>query len=348
MLRKTFIRLSICFLASILAVAVLYGLSYKVNHSKNGFIRMIPPHMIGFKGRLDIKYNSFYFAGVSAGKVYLGNKTKSDYVLTVSHDLTDSSHFTLEVPDSLKVAWHIAHISIDSPHYYLTDYITPCYLSGNLPDLHPKYSLLQGYRFNIAIQMPSGSFIFRNYSRIGDNTLLLRQRENDPDINRFIIPKQQDGAFSTDGVLMYDRDSSRIVYLFHYRNQFLVLDTNMQLRSTGTTIDTVSWAKLKIATIKNKNEIKTTMQSPPILVNNKASISGNMLFVSSGLLANNENKETFDKSSVIDVYSLKNNEYKFSFYVPSYEGKKMSDFKVYGNTLFALCGQYLFAYQLKY
>jgi hypothetical protein len=49
---------------------------------------------------------------------------------------------------------------------------------------------------------------------------------------------------------------------------------------------------------------------------------------------------------VVDVYDLLDRTYKFSFYIPSYNGKKMHDFKVDGNRLIVLIDRMIIVYQL--
>ncbi len=69
-----------------------------------------------------------------------------------------------------------------------------------------------------------------------------------------------------------------------------------------------------------------TMSSPPLVVNKSAVVDDGHLFVHSNLMANNEASKAFDEASVIDVYSLTDGAYKFSFYIPDYQSHKASSF----------------------
>ena len=52
--------------------------------------------------------------------------------------------------------------------------------------------------------------------------------------------------------------------------------------------------------------------------------------------------------SMIDVYAVADGKYQFSFYLPDFRGFKVRDFKVYGQSLYALYDHYLYKYQLNF
>jgi len=60
-----------------------------------------------------------------------------------------------------------------------------------------------------------------------------------------LLQKQIDGFFDTDGMMHYDSKLQKLVYIYYYRNQFLVADKNGNLKYRGNTIDTTSKAQLK-------------------------------------------------------------------------------------------------------
>jgi hypothetical protein len=148
-----------------------------------------------------------------------------------------------------------------------------------------------------------------------------------------------------DGTLHFDKETNRLIYLYFYRNQYSVMDTNLNLLYRGNTIDTVSRAKLKIAAIASDNS--ENLAAPPVFVNKYSCIAGDLLLLNSNLLSKNEDPEIFAKTSVIDVYSLKDRSYKFSFYIPDYRGKKLRGFRVFGKRLFVLFDHYVLSYPLQ-
>jgi hypothetical protein len=69
------------------------------------------------------------------------------------------------------------------------------------------------------------------------------------------------------------------------------------------------------------------LAEPPPIVNKKSTVSEKYLFINSGLKANNEEKELFSEYSVIDVYSVEDGKYQFSFYLPKHRGIKTNKFQ---------------------
>src|SRR5690606_29221831 len=99
------------------------------------------------------------------------------------------------------------------------------------------------------------------------------------------------------GVLHYDPGAARLVYVYYYRNQFLCLDTNLNVQYKGRTIDTVSHAHIKVASLASEG--KQTLTSPGGVVNRLSCMDGKWVYVNSKLMANNERKSEFDKVSAI-------------------------------------------------
>jgi hypothetical protein len=90
------------------------------------------------------------------------------------------------------------------------------------------------------------------------------------------------------------------------------------------------------------------MKQPAQKVNYNGSISGGKLFLQSMLKADNEYELDFNENSIIDIYDLKNGDYKGSFYIPAYEGKKAHQFQVISHQLYALYGKTVVLYDLKF
>ena len=103
-------------------------------------------------------------------------------------------------------------------------------------------------------------------------------------------------------------------------------------------------AKNKVAHIGSQN--KTTMAAPPLTVNRKSCLDGERLYIVSSLISANEQKASFNKNSVIDVYSLSDRRYEFSFYIPDLGKNKISSFQVRGKNVFVLQGNLLSCYSL--
>lgn len=90
------------------------------------------------------------------------------------------------------------------------------------------------------------------------------------------------------------------------------------------------------------------MSSPPLFVNKYSCTNDDWLFVHSGLLADNENKDLFNKCAVIDLYSIHDGSYQYSFYIPDDQGTRLSEFKVFKDKFVGLHGNQLRVYTLAY
>ena len=90
------------------------------------------------------------------------------------------------------------------------------------------------------------------------------------------------------------------------------------------------------------------MAKPPLLVNRLAAIWGNYIYICSCLKANNEDADSFNAYSVVDVYNRENGHYAFSFYLPSHQKNKISGFKIYNKKLVAIYANNLLVFHLNF
>lgn len=328
-----------------MSIVVLYAVSNKLNHAENGFIRLFPPHVTTPKKIMDIQYNSWYISGATATKIYLSNYTTPDRLFETDFFLHDSMSHRLNILLGNKRLATSTRMIVDSPFIHIMDGNTPAFFKGRLDNLIMQYDSALAY-FTLAIPISASSHILRSVGGKLHQNMLLKQLQHTLLVKENILQKQIDGIFCTDGALNYDAASNRLVYVYSYRNQFICMDTNLTVLYRSKTIDTVNSAKLSVDTVRSEGRV--TLSSPPLFVNQQISTANGCLFVHSNLRANNENEEAFNLRSVIDVYRLQDGQYLFSFYLPDYRKKKIRDFKVVGNRLFALYDHYLYAYQLNF
>jgi hypothetical protein len=123
-----------------------------------------------------------------------------------------------------------------------------------------------------------------------------------------------------------------VCFVYYYRNQFISLDTSLTIQYRENTIDTVSRVKIRTATLQKDNT--KVLAAPPIMVNRLSATANGWLFINSNALAKNEHPNAHKQADIIDVYSLIDRKYVFSFYVPAYLRKyRMKEFTVSKNTL---------------
>jgi hypothetical protein len=340
--KKRSINLLYCLLGAVLGILGLALVSGMANHRHNGFIRLIPPH-VAIPGRIyDLRGNSFYLAGTTPSRFYLSSTTTPQLIRDFSFDLTDSNTHRLSMPSA---GGHFARslkVSVDSPAIYLFEGVSPTLVQGQLGDslLHRTTGK---FYFNLATPLSPASAIFRaaNLHRMN---IFIKQLNDSLTTVDTILEKQVDGIFCTDGALHAQPPANRLIYVYSYRNQFIVLDTNLKIQYKARTIDTISQVKFKVGYIASEKSL--TLSSPPTFVNKESCVSGNYLFIHSGLRADNDESSMYDIGSPIDVYSLIDGKYLLSFYLPDYRQHKIRDFRVFNNTLIALYDHYAYSYQL--
>ena len=153
-----------------------------------------------------------------------------------------------------------------------------------------------------------------------------------------------DGLFDTDGMMQYDQTTQKLIYVYYYRNQFIVTESNLNLLYRGNTIDSNTTVKFKVASF---NRQRTTVIAAPLRINNKRILSyRGMIFIQSGLVSSNEQPDILGRYAVVDVYALNDGHYRFSFYIPRKEGKTLSDFIITRGHLVSICGNMLYSYEL--
>ncbi|WP_160143775.1 hypothetical protein [Chryseolinea soli] len=164
-------------------------------------------------------------------------------------------------------------------------------------------------------------------------------------VDTTILERQIDGVFCTDGMLHYSPVLRRVVYVYYYRNQYILADTNLARVNRFRTIDTTSRARIKVSIIDSDGS--TTLGVPPVVVNRRSCVFGVWLFIQSGLVGDNEDPNDLSRYALMDVYNLATHQYKFSFYLPFAGRNQLTSFAVFENRIAAVYGQHLFAYEMR-
>jgi hypothetical protein len=315
MKKKKIITVVTLFLASVFVVVGLFLMSTDLKKDRNSFLRIFPSHPALERDTLNIRYNSYYIAGGTSHHLYLANYSAPLHLLVLNKSLQDTQHVHLNVENIMNEKFWSPRVKVDSPDFYLTDGSVPVIYKGKVNNWSAvKYSHDSTYFLDF-VPFNSGSFAIKSLSNPENENILGKITGNPPrsQFTKEVLQKQIDGVFCTNGTMHFNNYSNSLIYVYYYRNQFIVMDTNMHIRFKGNTIDTTRKANIKVATVSSTNT--HTMAAPPLMVNKRSSASGNLLFVNSNLLAKNEAEDAFEHGTVIDVYNLINGNYKFSFYI---------------------------------
>ncbi len=325
-------------------VTVLFLTSEKIMHYQNPFIRRYPHHPVSIENTIDLKYNSYYFAGNGQRRLYLGNTTIPFSLLSIN-DKYEQQHIRIKL-DKNRFDFKSVKIAVRAPFFYLLDGNVPVLFRGSTADWKASQVNSIPPYFEIGYPLDSNAIVFRGNSSKTKNSVLGTYRwgkYTNVKIAPDLLQKQIDGVFDTDGMLHFSPEINRIIYLYAYRNEYLVADEYGVLQYRGHTIDTNSHAKIKVAYLKGKSE--RTMSTPALSVNRASTVSGKFLYVNSNVPGRFESKQKWNLVSVIDVYDLIKKSYLYSFTIDNIEEKKLRDFYVGDGKLYVLIDKKLVVYK---
>jgi hypothetical protein len=345
---NTWIRITFTTICSFLIVFAAYIYSNYRLHHKYGFTRLYPPHAISFEGSRNLIYNSYYIAGIAGKKVYLGNYTSPDYLLSIDHFLRNIDTLHLRFKGQPHIAWKLAKLTIDSPAVFLWEGYTPSVFTGRFDSCKMERSSIDSQSFLSFTPLSSNSFVFSQIKlpsrerHLGKKSLL----NKDVLLSHRLFGREQGDMFGSDGQLLWDRSHQRLIYVHYYSNRINCIDTNLNHTQTWSTIDTVTTPNLPLGIIHSDHAF--VLAAPPDYVNLFSCIYREFLYVSSGHCANNEDYGFFKSGTDVDIYSLKNGRYIFSFHIPQFKGLKAYEFQVLENQVIALYDCWLVSYQMTF
>jgi hypothetical protein len=295
----------------------------------------------------DLKLNSFYFAGVDSTNVYLGNTTSPLVVTILNPELLQTKKTMIDL-DHKELPFRGVSIMVEPPYFFVADGTVPCIFRGKIDNWNAKLIHQKGEYFTTAKAIDSNAIaVVAANKNNGDNVLgvIQLQKNGQTILNPTILQKQTDGVFDTDGILLYNKELERIIYLYAYRNQFALTDNRLNVVWKGNTIDTITKAKLHIE--NDKNHRQRQFSKPPLFVNKNSAVYNNLLFVHSAIPGRYEDNKMWKNSSIIDVYDLNDKSYLLSFTISNLGRKRMHYFKVISDKMYVLIGKHIILYKLQ-
>lgn len=328
-------------------IILLFSFSENIIHYKNKFIRRFPQHTAEEIYQIDLKYNSYYFAGSADGTIYLGNSTAPLKVFALDTLFKALKKYQIML-DEKTLPFSAPKIRVLNNDFFVFEGDVPYIFKGSTSNWKAGLKLNSGYYFLNAEIIDSAHLVTRyTIPNNGENALGIVDVKDtlNAKFSTGLLERQFDGIIDTDGSLLYNEQLNKIIYLYYYRNEYLVINANLKLAASGNTIDTISKAQVKL--IKYKNSGRTTFAKPPLIVNKTSASYGNLLFVNSTLPGLYESEGLWKIASIIDVYDLSDRTYRSSFPVYNLEGQKMKSMIAYGHFLYVLIDQKLICYKLR-
>jgi hypothetical protein len=298
---------------------------------ENSFVRIVPPHAADMIASMPLQKGRYSLAGVSGDLIYLRDKTLRSGLLAIDLAMTDT--FRVEMKIARNEEMHI-----DSPYFSLQD--GSSIKRGNVNTWSVDTTFRDLPPFTALQPISKNAVVIRTIDLNKRKNLLRRSDKSNESYD--VLDKQVDGIFCTDGHISYSNENHLVVYTYLYRNQFMVLDTNLNIQFKGKTIDTTSISKISVI----EADGKITMSKPPLIVNKGTCADGKYLYVHSNLVAKNETVVQSKHRSVIDVYDITDGSYRFSFYIYDSNKTKMQRFLVKRNVIIAIFAGYIARYDI--
>ena len=329
-------------LASSLLVT-LFLISEEAIHQENPFIRRIPMATAAKTAAAKLPNSAMYIAGATKDSIYVTDRRSPLHVFVYDTQLKNKKHHTITL-DRENFKFRELLLKVLGNNFYLYDGSVPVIYKGLVTNWKAKVISHGEYAFNDIIFINNNQRILLGQERSAKENVLAVVNDKDSvqvTIHKSVLQKQGDGIFDTGGSMLYSAEFNKFIYLYRYRNQFIVSNPELQVEYHGTTIDTITKAQLKIAKIKSGD---TKMAAPPLVVNKTATVTNNLLLVNSMLKGRFESTEVWTHATAIDVYDITTNRYLVSFYVYDENGYRMKSCYATQEALYVIIGPQLQKY----
>ena len=346
-IRKSILLTCIITIVGIAIVTLLFQLSETKMKRNNAFIRRYIPHPIEKTHTMDLKYSSYYIAGIGPTKIYLGNTTAPLKMTVLDTALAVKESHMISL-DQMELPYSAVQVQVIPPYFFVGDGTVPILFKGNTNDWNATTIMQSAYHFTAMEPVGPDEIVIKSDEKESGEAVIgvLKIDESiTASFNKKFLEKQIDGIFDTDGRLLYNQDLKKIIYTYHYRNQFIIADKSLKLNDRVSTIDTVSKAHLQIEEIKSRQLKK--LGSNTLLINKNMATDGNLLFIEAPRIGRYEPEDMLEEASIIDVYNIQEQSYLFSFYLYRHKNHKLREFTINNGVLYALQGNYLTAYKMK-
>lgn len=295
-------------------VILLFITSEHIIKKENNFTRRFLLHPVLEDKTFDLGMNSYYFAGLDGGKIYLGNVTAPLLLTTVDTSFVNLRSVKVDL-DRENYPFRSLQLQVKDSNYYLYDGSIPVIFRGTLGNTIAHTISYRDAFFTQLVILDSSYFAIRTQSSHNRQYMLaaLNLQQNPKlQMHPSILKKQIDGVFDSDGKLVTANNSLEILYTYTYRNEFIVLDQRLTILKKLHTIDTTTVAKIQTRRLSDGTH---KMSAPPLKVNGAIAANHNLLFIHSNLKGKHESSQMWKKASVIDIYRTDEQEYVGSFYV---------------------------------
>lgn len=339
--------LIILFLSGIAFLILLFLLSDKEIKQNNAFIRKYIPHGLEKVGEHPLESNAFYLAGIDDKTIYLGNYNAPLILKAVSRDLKESEFIHIEFTH-YGLPYKSTRIEVNPPYFFIADGSVPVLFRGSTKDWKAEIFTKDLAYFQQFKSIDSSQVLFTTMSAKTKSIALgffLNQGNSMAfNLSESVIRSQSESIFAADGMLLWNNQLKKLIYVYFYRNGYEIADANLNYISSGKTIDTLSKADIEVDYFKKG---KMYRKGKSTFVNLSTSSWGANLFINSNRLGRFEKSAALESASIIDQYNIINNEYVQSFYLYHQHNQKLREFRVVNDTIIGLVDEKLWVYKIK-
>ena len=334
-------------LTMVVSSAVVIGLFLSSEHimkRENPFVRRFLPHPVSDLKTTELSFNSYYTCGLFNKEIYLGNTTAPLHglILSVEGIIKDTLNLKMDNFNDYRfstIKWNLWNDTL-----LLNDYTLGMFLKSDLETRVVEVTrTFDSISFSTAVPLSTDEYVLRTYNvnRNNVNLSLLDIKDSSfRKINGILDEEgQSKDLFSNDGMLIYNKELKKIVYVFYYKNKVFHFDKNLKDKQVLQTIDTIATPDFNISYLEKKQQLK--MSKNGTMVHKYAATSGNFLYISSDRMGKNERSEMYREATIIDVYNLKTNTYHNSFYFYNYKNKPINQFYVQDGYIIGIGSNFL-------
>lgn len=327
---------------SVAALGLLVTLFYSSEHifsNENNFTRKFLQNPVSEVAAVTLAVERPYFAGVAGERIFTGNIDRPLLLTGITQDLTGIATLRIRPERMSEIAFRNVRVQVLTNCYYVYDGTVPVIYTGTLDNPEAKIISKGDAFFTQLSVLDTARFVLRTQSsRTHRYTLALLNLNRLQKVVLYdrLLEPQIDGVFDVDGVLQ--ANDSSVVYAYSYRNQFMVMDRNMNLQHRLNTIDTTTNAKISVTDLKDGSR---RMDAPPFKVNENFALFGNTMFNLSNLRGANESSSSWKDNHVIDLYRTDIRHYLGSLKIPKTREEPLFGFLFTAHNLFVLQGSKL-------
>ena len=312
-----------------------------INRTKNGFTRNLLNKQVNLLLEKKINFRASSIVYIDDSSIFLEKEaTRGISILDRNNsviksiDLTSLVHF-------IKGRSYSYNIDAGFLYCFLADSRQMLQINLKTLDFHDTQLPKNTTR---AMGFYNSKVIVRSFDSTNQNSIFkLLNLNNIVKECSDITANNNDGGLSTDGRLFMESNNS-FYYMSFFINKIYRFDGNLNLISTFKTIDTNTVCKNSVKEIyKSKTFLFT---GPLTIVNYQIAVGDRVVYIISGLRADNQRLKDYYNSTTIDLYNKINGVYLGSFQVSNDNGDHIKSFYAKQNKLFILFPKSLKEYNL--